>query len=310
MTIKVQEWKDGWNVVAHRNRTRRTRKFESEHEARSFAEELTAFVKVHGDEGMKLMDRKRPNSYTLKAWAVKWIKEMRASSRKQSTIDRYESSINTHLVPYFGRLDITQIERSLLKEFCLEKQEANSKHGVRLMVAAMRAMMKEALMDGLIQKNPATELGQYFGTGTEGRSDKMPLTKAELKRLLETIRFKWPEYYEFVLRAARTGMSLGEQRALQWGDIDFQKGTIHITRSWSYGRPITTPKTKARIRKIDMSPELRKSLLALRSRRKAEALAEGRTRILKWVPVQKGPACPCSQLHAPVLAPCTEAGRA
>ncbi len=289
MTVKVRKWKDGYYVVAHFNKKRKAKKFESEADAEKFAEDLRAHIRIHGTEAYKLLTQKRsPESASFRRYSARWLAEAKKTNLKHSTLQRYESCLKTHLAPYFGRLDVDQIDYTLMKQFCLEKQKDNSKHGVRLMVATMRVILREAQREGLIQANPATQLGQYFGTRTEGRAEMMPFNRKELTALLGVIQSRWPEYYEFVLCAARTGMALGEQRGLWWEDVDFQRKLIHVRRSWSYGRPITTPKTRSRIRKVDMSRELGTALKALRSRRKAEHLRMGRKgKLSEWVFLSK-----------------------
>lgn len=57
-----------------------------------------------------------------------------------------------------------------------------------------------------------------------------------------------------------TGMRLGEAVALQWQDVDFASGLIHITKSvwWDNGRPVvTTPKTKNAVRNVPILNKLR-----------------------------------------------------
>lgn len=288
MGVKVRVWKNNSYVVVHRNGRRYTQKCGSEEKAHDFAEYLEAYLKIHGDEALKLLRRnRRPHGFTFKSYSDKWLTETRSTDLKESTLQRYGSSLKNHLVPYFGRLGLGQIDYSLMKDFCIKKQPTNSKDGIRLMVAVMRVIMEEAVREDLIPKNPAIKLGRFFGTGTKGRGDKVPFSGKELERVLKIIQKKWPEYYEFVLCAARTGMAFGEQRALYWNDIDFENGKIHVMRSWSYGRPITTPKTKARIRKIDISPQLGAALRKMRANHRETYMGSGRTRILEWVFLSK-----------------------
>lgn len=51
--------------------------------------------------------------------------------------------------------------------------------------------------------------------------------------------------------AVFTGMRSGEIRGLQWGDIDWSSGQIHIRRSWKEGQ-YHEPKTQASLRRIGL----------------------------------------------------------
>ena len=70
-----------------------------------------------------------------------------------------------------------------------------------------------------------------------------------------------PEDFGFVAWLLMyTGIRLGEAMALQWQDVDFGTGFIHVTKSvwWDNGRPVvTTPKTKNAIRDVPILNVLR-----------------------------------------------------
>lgn len=76
-----------------------------------------------------------------------------------------------------------------------------------------------------------------------------------------------------------TGIRLGECMALQWQDVDFDVGVIHVTKSvwWDFGTPvITTPKTKNAVRDVPILGVLR-PLLWERRGNPADYLASGRS---------------------------------
>lgn len=51
--------------------------------------------------------------------------------------------------------------------------------------------------------------------------------------------------------AVLTGMRSGEIRGLQWGDIDWRSGSVHVRRAWKEGK-FYQPKTAASVRRIDL----------------------------------------------------------
>ena len=284
MSVKVRRWKDGWYVVVHIKGRRKVKKFQNEAAARAFADHLTAYLKIHGEEGLRLLGREpKSDAWTFERYAGKWLKEIQASNLKPSTIDRYASSLKVHLIPFFGRLHLEDINYALLKDFCLEKAKQRSRHSVRLMIAALRVVLKEAVREGLIPANPVTSLGKFFGSGTAGREQPDPFTQAEISDILEKIGERWPEYSEWVLCAVRTGLRFGEQRALKWEDIDFRRRVIHVRRNWPANRSLTTPKTRSSLRQVDMSPELSQALRRLRAKRNTQYLSLGKPEIPEWV---------------------------
>jgi integrase len=138
----------------------------------------------------------------------------------------------------------------------------------------------------VISENPTLSLGKNFmkkindaiearkmsnGNGDEGKAD--PLSKEELRLLLDTAQKHFPADYPLFLLLARTGVRIGEALGLQWGDIDFNGRFINLKRSLSWGK-ITTLKGR-RGRQIDMSRQLTDTLKLYLSKCKEEGLRLG-----------------------------------
>lgn len=68
-------------------------------------------------------------------------------------------------------------------------------------------------------------------------------------------------------------MRLGEIRALQWGQIDWRTGFISVERNYVEGA-FTTPKN-GKVRKVDMSSQLRRTLWRWRRHQQVEAFRRG-----------------------------------
>ena len=76
------------------------------------------------------------------------------------------------------------------------------------------------------------------------------LTPDEVKQFLVHVTLK---YRTFFLTAILTGLRRGELLGLQGEDIDWNHNQIHVRRSlWK--SQIVTPKTKASVRRVDMTP--------------------------------------------------------
>ena len=82
--------------------------------------------------------------------------------------------------------------------------------------------------------------------------------------------------------ALRAGLRKGELIALKWGDVHFGESAedpnryILVQRNYSHGR-FTTPKSKE-ARRVDLSKQLRETLLELRDGRLSEAYDESADR--------------------------------
>ena len=104
-----------------------------------------------------------------------------------------------------------------------------------------------------------------------------PFTIEELHQMEEKCRERFPEYYPFVLCMARTCMRIGEVTSLQWHEIDFAKNYLVVRRNIPHHHQVLMTKTEMSQRKLDMSPELTAELIRLRTERKKQAMADGRS---------------------------------
>ena len=83
------------------------------------------------------------------------------------------------------------------------------------------------------------------------------LTQDEIRRFL--IQANEEGYYEFFLLELTTGMRRGEILGLQWKDVNFATGELHI--KWQVVKKgaqtqITKPKTKSSIRTLILPPDM------------------------------------------------------
>ena len=65
-----------------------------------------------------------------------------------------------------------------------------------------------------------------------------------------------PDFYAFFATAFKTGMRLGELLGLEWGDIDFVTGRIHLRRSHSEGHTTSPKSGKPRLIPMAARPSL------------------------------------------------------
>lgn len=77
-----------------------------------------------------------------------------------------------------------------------------------------------------------------------------------------------------LLCALRTGLRLGELRALEWGSLDWRQRFIRVDRNFVEGQ-FTTPKNGT-ARDVDMSLQLRAALRLWRRRQRVAWLVVGR----------------------------------
>ena len=168
---------------------------------------------------------------------------------------------------------MNEITRKDIKEFIYRKQgEGLSQSTVRIIKSYLSSILSQAVDDEIIQVNPAHSLGKVIKKKDQGENIN-PLSKEELKSLLDSVKIHFSGHYTLFLLLPRTGVRIGEALALQWGDIDFAGRFIEVKRSIVRGR-ISMPKNN-KSRRVDMSLQLTEALKAYRVESKKKGFSLG-----------------------------------
>lgn len=213
------------------------------------AEALKAEVEAreHDEEG--LLDA------TFEEYAWRWL-EIHSSIYKDGTVRRYTSLLKAHILPVIGAKPLRRVVKSdcqnvvsKLSELAYNVSEAVS--------ALMSRIFASAMDDGLIIRNPATQLALSGKSAKERRA----LTDEERALLVKIIHSEDTQAHLLAALLYYLGLRAGEALGLRWDDIDFGRGVVHVRRSIDAGtnRPIP-PKTKAGTRDIPMPSALSEML--------------------------------------------------
>jgi integrase len=275
VSVKVRKRNGSWWVfICYRGR-RKAKKVSSKEVGERVRREIEARLTL-GDFG--ILEKKK--GITFSEYGNQWLELHAKAHCKTSTYERYEQVFRIHLKPRFGSRPIDQIERDDLKRYFSELA-TSKKYGLgtlRNIVATLRAILSEAVEEGLIEGNPASRLGKYaFGNARKRNIDF--LTRGETASFLTAAKIHTPNRYPMFLTALRTGLRLGELLALRWEDIQFgddfddPNRFILVRRNYTRGE-FTTPKNN-RARRVDMSREVRRVLFELRDGMAMEAFEKG-----------------------------------
>lgn len=120
--------------------------------------------------------------------------------------------------------------------------------------ANCRPALKKAVQERLIRVNPAVGCK----LPPKKAREMQVLTREEIQRFL--IQAKAEGYFELFLLELTTGLRRGELLALQWDDLNLERGELQITkqvyRTKEDGLLISQPKTRSSIRTVRLPPPL------------------------------------------------------
>lgn len=192
-------------------------------------------------------------------WLQQWISLCTATS-KESTKEKYEQVIRTHINPCLGEYDLNEINTDILRQFSLNllasDLASNTLKGIMFVV---KASLNVAVKLGFADKNYTEALVSPRSPVTHASA----LSAHEQKKLEHFIVLHNKSEEFGILFSLYTGVRIGELLALQWNDIDLSKGIAHIHKTsrdvWknnSYQKCISSPKTAASNRYIPIPKQI------------------------------------------------------
>lgn len=188
---------------------------------------------------------------TIKDYLDSWLKSQKHIV-KSSTFYSYKKIVNGQLIPAFGNLAIDEIKRFHVREWC-ESQNASNKT-IANKLSPLRIALQQAADDELIKVNPL--YGWHYRKNEPPKHDKIdPFTREEQAAILAALSGQSKNLIQF---AFWSGLRTSEYIALNWGDIDFNRGVIVVSKALTQAaNSEETTKTKAGKREVKLlSPAL------------------------------------------------------
>ena len=177
---------------------------------------------------------------------------------KENTWRTKEHIIKTKLLPYFGKLKISEITtkeviawQNEMLAFRDERRQPYSQTYLKTVHNQLSAIFNHAVKYYDLRSNPAAKAGSM---GYKEGGNINFWTKEEYERFADVMMDKPVSFYAFEM-LYWCGIREGELLALTAADFDFQKETVRINKSYQrlHGEDIiTTPKTRKSNRTIKM----------------------------------------------------------
>ena len=178
-----------------------------------------------------------------------------------STYDPYSAGLRLRVLPTLGHLPVGLITAGLVDRAIDRWEQDHSRSTVKNSVAVFVLVLDEAVRDGIIVRNPAKDRARRK---TVGRSltgaEKEPANPRDLAlpdvATLDQLVAKVVEagghqsWGDMVTILATTALRISEVSGLLVGDIDLDRGLIHVFRQTYPGRGgLVTKETKGRRRR-------------------------------------------------------------
>lgn len=161
----------------------------------------------------------------LEAYLEAWL-DRQKKHLKSSTFNGYRKIVTGQLIPWFGTLMLSALRKKDVRDK-LEPIEATNKTLANIQ-SVLRKALDDAIEDELIETNPLAGWCYSKIEEPKEKDDIDPFTKDEQAAILKHTPGQGGNLLQF---AFWTGMRTSELVALEWGDIDFVRGVVMVTRA-------------------------------------------------------------------------------
>lgn len=232
-----------------------------------------------------------------------WLYSYHKDNVKIQTFLRYECAINNYiLTDRISSYNIKKITARELQNFINEKKKKQSRmtkstlssSTVNIIITVLKLAFSYAVEFDLIKVNPCDKIKRI--TNNREKKEVLAFTVHEQVKIEKYIdSLNNPEYYGIIL-CLYTGLRIGELLALEWQDIDLNKGimtkrkTLYTTKNekgeWYY--EINVPKTKSSIRQIPLPNFIHTKLIELKKISKSNFVVSKKdgsimqSKLLRW----------------------------
>lgn len=205
----------------------------------------------------------------------------RGGANANSTYRTKKDIITTHLLPYFAKKRVRDIDQREVEAFVQYQERATYTRGgkskkysntsISSRVRVLRHILNTAVELKVLKaeelpRMPASDMTPKRRKAFKGQlASEEAYTPKEVKKLLTAAKADGPMWYGLLVFLMRAGPRVGEAIALQWDDIDFDGGVLHIRRQ-AYANEVKAPKTGAR--EVSLHPVVAKALRGVPKRGK------------------------------------------
>lgn len=215
---------------------------------------------------------------------------------KPSTYGVYTTMIEKHILPQLGQYRVSELNNRILERYLQDKQSQElSGNTLRLIVFLVKGIIQMGEDYGIM---PAEKLHYYIPRYKRPHTRMFEHDDAE--RLIRYLEESDDRFELGLLISVFTGIRVGELCGLQWRDVDWKNGILHINRTVSRIRNTKTdsrsdnktivyiglPKTGTSIREIPLPDFLILKMLRYK-REESRYILTGTTKCMEPRGVQR-----------------------
>ena len=230
MAVRKLDGRNVWETVARNAEGRQLRRrFDTAREAKRFERQLAQEREEARETG-----RVSPtaSNVTLAAFCAEFLATHTAKPQTRRALAERLAVATKHL----GHLPLADVDRAHIGRWVNEELHGYAPTTKRAMLKALRQALGAAVRDGLLARNPASDVPLPQLT----RSPFKPFRSWEE---VERVASHAGRYGPLIRFAARTGLRPQEWLALRAGDLDLSRSRLTVNQTVQDGRIVPEAKT-------------------------------------------------------------------
>lgn len=210
---------------------------------------------------------------------TQWLHFYVRPTVKQRTFEHYEGVARRQHIPCLGGYELDALRPAVLQAFTAGlcgRYAANTVGGI---ISVLKSSLKAAQRTGGTDR----EYTDSIRMPKPREKEVSCFSVAEQKKIERCVFGSGKDRLCGIVLCLYTGLRVGELMALQWADIDLQKGMLSVTKTcrdrWQGGRYVRlldTPKTASSKRKIPVPKQLLPYLKAVKQRSRGSFVISGK----------------------------------
>lgn len=160
----------------------------------------------------------------------KWLFNIKLIQVKPATFMSYESNYRNYVVtsPIAG-LKVSEIKRNMIQDYYNKLYKKHSTEKIKAIQKLLHNFFEYAVDEGYLIKNPCHKVIIPKDNTIKDEKKLEIFTDEEIEQIKKA--FEGNKYKTLVYTAIYTGMREGELLALEWKNVDLDKGFIHVNQS-------------------------------------------------------------------------------
>lgn len=191
-------------------------------------------------------------------FAQKWLDDYAKPNLRERTVQGYKDYLNLRLIPYFGNMNLSDIQLYDIQKFVNSLSSTLSSETIRKYKNCLSCIFNYAVRWNFLKFNPCN--GVIIPKGLDTSVKPVFLTKDEVEQLLLYLNTEDLKHQIIVRLALQCGLRRSEILGLTWNAIDFKNNTISIYQATTtirgVGTVISDTKNQSSIRTIYVKDEI------------------------------------------------------